>query len=50
MNEINGSLQRACLRIGRGDFWHPEHRSFCWFDILNSKSYEQIDDQSTKVA
>ena len=35
--------------LGEGIFWHPERHSFCWFDILNSKFYEQTDDQSTKV-
>ena len=35
--------------LGEGIFWHPERNSFCWFDILNSKFNEQIDDQSTKV-
>ena len=35
--------------LGEGIFWHPGRNSFSWFDILNSKFYEQIDDQSTKV-
>ena len=35
--------------LGEGIFWHPERNSFCWFDILNSKFYEQIDDQSTNI-
>ena len=36
-------------QLGEGIFWHPERHSFCWFDILNSKFYEQTDDQSVKV-
>ena len=35
--------------LGEGIFQHPERNSFCWFDILNSKFCEQIDDQSTNI-
>ena len=45
MEVCNGPV----CELGEGIFWHPERRSFCWFDILNSRFYEQIDDQSTKV-
>ena len=45
MEVCNGPV----CELGEGIFWHPERRSFCWFDILNSRFYEQIDDQSTRV-
>ena len=37
------------FELGEGIFWHPEHNSFCCINILNTKFYEQIDDQTTKV-
>ena len=35
--------------LGEGIFWHPERESFCWFDILGKKLYEQIGDQPVRV-
>ena len=35
--------------LGEGIFWHPERGSFCWFDILGKKLYEQVGDQPVRV-
>jgi sugar lactone lactonase YvrE len=35
--------------LGEGIFWHPERGSFCWFDILGKKLYEQVGDEPVRV-
>lgn len=47
-----GAMQ-ACnvpvCELGEGIFWHPERGSFCWFDILGKKLYEQVNDGPVRV-